>query len=449
MFDNNNQNFNNGDPLFGNVQNNGMNNEFNLEPTSNMNYQNNPYEQISNTNSGYVAPNFNFGSNPGYDMRQNMQTNSVDMPPELGEIKNLNDATVSNAPTMDVLGPMNLMPENLPKSNDLLDAYENGNINVGITNINNQTPEQIQNFGMPNNFNIPTNNYQNNGIDGFNNGIENMSQGMNNDYMMNNINPENYNQNSISQNSYSNTNPLPNVAPITSNYEINGNFNFGSEPTMSSYNPNLVGDSVTNFQNFGNDTSNYEQPSDNFNSNILNNIQSTQDFNNDISNELEIQNNDSNLSSDFDINNLNDNENEGYDALVSDEVNKDEDYSLVSNDSELERVTVEEQKETTESKVDDIVSNETEITDLDLDESYNEPDMLEIMDIDGDETDEVEKTNNEETNEIVNEVEPGSVSKNVEKIKSLIEELKAAGADIDLEEFDFESMYQLIVKLNK
>ena len=34
-------------------------------------------------------------------------------------------------------------------------------------------------------------------------------------------------------------------------------------------------------------------------------------------------------------------------------------------------------------------------------------------------------------------------------IKDLIEELKNNGADIELEEFDFETMYQLIVKLNK
>lgn len=413
MFDNNNQNFNNGNPLFGNVQNNGMNNEFNSEPTSNMNYQNNPYEQMPNTNSGYVAPNFNFGPNPGYDMQQTMQTNPVDMPPELGEIKNLNDATISNAPTMDVLGPMNIMPETLPKNNDLLDAYENGNLNVGVPNISNQMPEQSQNYGMPNNFNIPTNNYQNNSIDGFNNGMGNMNQGMNNDYMMNNVSYENYTQNTVMQNPYSNINPLPNSVPIGNNYDASNNFNPNSDIVIPSYDPTAIGSNDTSFnQNFDNSN--------------LNNMQPTQEFNNDISSDLEVENSDNEMEK---------------------ELSKEpDDSSLVNDESEVTSSDIEELPETNDNIVDNIDSEESEMANLGLDESYNEPDMLEIMDIDSDDSD---KETSESDDESTNLDAPGSVSKNVEKIKSLIEELKAAGADIELEEFDFESMYQLIVKLNK
>ena len=106
-------------------------------------------------------------------------------------------------------------------------------------------------------------------------------------------------------------------------------------------------------------------------------------------------------------------------------------------------------------------NNDTKLTDLGLDESYTEPDMLEIMDIDNEENEksdhaalESKESNTDESINInesqnTNEQLLGSVSKNVQRIKDLIEELKNNGADIELEEFDFETMYQLIVKLNK
>ena len=87
--------------------------------------------------------------------------------------------------------------------------------------------------------------------------------------------------------------------------------------------------------------------------------------------------------------------------------------------------------------------------------------MLEIMDIDNEENEnsdsaslESKESNTDESTNAndkqkSNEQLPGSVSKDVQRIKDLIEELKNNGADIELEEFDFETMYQLIVKLNK
>ena len=94
---------------------------------------------------------------------------------------------------------------------------------------------------------------------------------------------------------------------------------------------------------------------------------------------------------------------------------------------------------------------ETSINDLGLDESYTEPDTLEIMDFENEEDlDEPEEKNEAETSqkeEIT--IEPGSISKNVERIKALLEEIKSSGIDLELEEFDFETMYQLIIKINK
>ena len=50
--------------------------------------------------NGYQMPGIDYNAMPSF------QTETNDIPPELGEIKNLNEATVAQAPTMDVLGPI-------------------------------------------------------------------------------------------------------------------------------------------------------------------------------------------------------------------------------------------------------------------------------------------------------------------------------------------------------
>ena len=101
------------------------------------------------------------------------------------------------------------------------------------------------------------------------------------------------------------------------------------------------------------------------------------------------------------------------------------------------------QKDTSE----DMVSNQsqtetieggTNLSDLGLDDSYNEPDTLDIMDLNEEETS-TEKADDSKL----------STSQMVDKIKDLIENLKSSGAKIDFEEFDFEQMYQLIIKIEK
>ena len=73
--------------------------------------------------------------------------------------------------------------------------------------------------------------------------------------------------------------------------------------------------------------------------------------------------------------------------------------------------------------------------DLENDESEHQPDE--------------EKSKLEEPQKEEVSLEPGSISKSVERIKSLLEEIKSSGIDLKLEEFDFETMYQLIIKINK
>ena len=154
---NNNQNFNNGNNNFGNNPN--MNGGFTSAPGSFKQpwQQNNGYQQpvfdnninnnlnsgpinkapifnnVNTLNNGYPMQNQNGYQMPGidYNAMPSFQTQTNDIPPELGEIKNLNEATVAQAPTMDVLGPMNIMPDTLPNANtDKLDAYENGSLNI-------------------------------------------------------------------------------------------------------------------------------------------------------------------------------------------------------------------------------------------------------------------------------------------------------------------------------
>ena len=76
---------------------------------------------------------------------------------------------------------------------------------------------------------------------------------------------------------------------------------------------------------------------------------------------------------------------------------------------------------------------------------YNEPDSLEIMDLDI--VNEISDENS--SNEEENNNEKTSLSDNIEKIKKLVEEMKTLGIKVELEEFDFESMYQLIIKMEK
>ena len=178
---NNNQNFNNGNAMFSNVpNNNSLNSAPSQEPPMFNNGQNNgfiqPWQMQNNKGQQPVFGNNAFDTN-NYPGENNYMTQPVDVPPDLGEIKNLSDATVASAPTMDVLGPMNIMPETLPPKNDPLDAYENGTLNVNANgfiqpeqdfNVSNQPPSYQPTSPVdPMMQNVVTN--QNVGINSFNN----------------------------------------------------------------------------------------------------------------------------------------------------------------------------------------------------------------------------------------------------------------------------------------
>lgn len=437
MFDNNmnnNDNFNNGTPLFGNNQNNiGMNNE----------YQNGITGFNNNQNGSFVQPwqqnnNIQNSSVQSYDMYNNGMTSnnynssipiSNDIPPDLGEIKNLSDASIASAPTMDVLAPMNVMPESLPPKQDPLDAYENGTLNI---------QNNVPNIDMNVNNSFPQQNYN--------------TQNVNSTYPDNQLNLNNFNSNPNLTNTVS---PIMNTNNNFLNQHSLSVSNSTSENIMETQNPYQTSP-ISTPNNLGYDTVGLQTPN-NFNTN----------------NSLDISlDNNYNLPSYESISNENNypatSENEDYITKEEASNNSDDtqDDSTTTSSSVLIPKEFEEKLEDTEKieesnpifnndesqrlELNSEETTETNLENLGIEAAFSEPDTLEIMDIDND-FEQVSTEVNESLEQDKLDIQEikGSVSKNVQKIKDLISELKKSGVNIELEEFDFESMYQLIVKLKK
>lgn len=446
---NNNQNFNNGNPTFNqnNIGANNMNNSYDGVINTN-NYGAPSYDNMNNNqnfgnqNPVYGNPNLNnnmFNMNinseplfnnqpngmfPGFE-QVNSQIVSSDVPPELDPIKNLNDAVESTAPTLDVLGPMNIMPDVLPQTNDNLDAYENGTYDINNQTLNANPLEQNSYQLGTNNISNPLNNFNNSIIQNINEPIQNF-------------------------------NPVQ-EAPISFSSNINQNSTIPSEfPNLgSSYEP--INTSLGNNINIEQPNNSELPPIDTSLDYGINNDLVTSDSKPEIDsvinpsnlNEAEtpvvnsLDNND-NISDSIALNN-----NRGTESDISDAPDLVQDVTLSESLEENKLDDINEDVQETEDlktnleEISDITLEETNLSDLGLDESYTEPDVLEIMDLENDVKEEAVEESDESS------ISQGLVSKNVEKIKALIEELKASGVDIELEEFDFESMYQLIVKLKK
>lgn len=431
MYDNpnNNQNFNNGvKPLFQNDFNNTNVTDSNFMPQQNGVYQNHEpgFQQQIPQNAfnpsfnnltteqniqGYPQQSIPNQSNINVFPQQFEANIQTDIPPELGEIKNLSDATVSSAPTMDVLNPMNIMPEN-PVPKDPLSAYESGNLN-GFNSMNNNT-YQNQVISQPNNY----------GFNGFQNNLTQPTSTLNPITQVpsfNNLSNEGQ-FNNFGQ--FNSVNSVQQNIPLSQPTVIN-NQNTPLDPMV-----NGLSSSITPANASGND---YNHP----------NLASVQEMDNPFL----AQNN--NLTSQLQTPNLNE-ETKSYNGNLNETLKDNNENSIISESQSVDldskdNVSTEDlsQKDTSE----DMVSNQsqtetieggTNLSDLGLDDSYNEPDTLDIMDLNEEETS-TEKADDSKL----------STSQMVDKIKDLIENLKSSGAKIDFEEFDFEQMYQLIIKIEK
>ena len=385
--------------MFNNDQN--FNNNFNNNTNSFFqNYSNN----IDNQNSDLSKNNFNLE----YQTEQ-------EMPPELGDIKNLSDATVFSAPTMDVLSPMNVMPENIPQQ-DLLDKYENGNLNnfeSSNTTLPNQT-NQEPSFLSPGIIQNTNNSYD----------IDN-NYSVNNDF---NLESSFINSDNISKNV---DGKLPlNLFDNTKDNE------FDVKPPLEEYHKH---------QDNLNDELDSKEESYTILDNKLNNIDQ-QD--NDLIKENDYKIIDNKKLNDEDINltkKPNQQSQDSHDENdIFNEINKEEKEEIQI--SKEEESTSEEQKQEEENENDDyeIVEDKkindddlSQLQDLGIENSYDTEDTLDIMDINEEEQEETENKEEKSTKEIV------------DKIKDLVEELKTDGKDINIEEFDFEKMYQIIIKIDK
>ena len=109
----------------------------------------------------------------------------------------------------------------------------------------------------------------------------------------------------------------------------------------------------------------------------------------------------------------------------NDVLNPEKDYDIIN-----ESIDKKEEK-----PKQDLSEGDNELLELGIDDSYTEPDTLDIM-----EEEPEAKTISLPTEE---------VKKIVDSFKTLVEELKKSGDKIELEEFDFEDMYQLIIKIDK
>ena len=306
-------------------------------------YQNNNMNSINPQTSLFSGNN----SNTLNQVTNSYQNNEpLDVPPQLSEIKNLSDATISYAPTMDVLDPMNIMPEE-KTSVDPLEAYDNGylNSNMNINPSDNQINNNPNSISLNNNVPLPkinNNTYYNTNTSGT---------------LINNSNPLIFNNNQDNLNTKS----------ISNLIQPNNNFN-----TNVDLSKNLISQPTTDLDNnhFSIQSNEESNPDNNINQNKNNNVENTS---------------------------------LPYEIIQNKSLNKD--------------------------------TNENESSFLGLDDEFNN-DSLNMVEI----NDNVAK---EERPEEITEKGTDAL----ERIKALIDNLNKEGKKVDIQEFDFDNLVQLVIKI--
>ena len=141
----------------------------------------------------------------------------------------------------------------------------------------------------------------------------------------------------------------------------------------------------------------------------------------------------------FDLNPLTNNASFESNLSSKEEVEKE---TKENNELEVKNETTDENNSyeiDNKTNLEDNEEKKVNLDDLGLDDVYQEPDSLEIMDLDSeDETKDVKETTEKET-----------LATKIDKIKELLDNLKKDGSNINVEEFDFEDMIQLIIKIEK
>ena len=466
MYDNNeNQNFNNNP--YNNINGAG-------QMQNNMQPQYNNYGQMPNVpqNNGYnnqIVPNqvqennFFGGMNQPNEYNNQMYNNDngQEEPPELPPIQPLSSIQAVDVPDMDALSPMNIMPETLPSPGtpDLvgtpidqpINNATNFDIPVGdmpqndIQYENSMMQPEVQDFnGMmqPANMPYPENTMQQTNIPNSNG----MNQPVNMPYP-NNVIPQNdmqyatgitqptsYPNNDMQTNNnlYSNINqsvnmPYPgNINGQPAGYDVNqvNNMNI---PNSS---PSQLDLGINNLYNSSSELMSNE------NQNISQGPTIPQpvypNINMDMGDVVEEQNLVQQPIQEFEQENSDTSEDSSYNTDISNLLHDiDNSYDSETPDNNVE--------------ISDISLAESDINDLEEEQDNSLGNEAEEVSIDNIETMDLDTDNDTDSD--------GGEAKllvtNVEKIKELVEEIQSTGVSISLEEFDFEEMYQLIIKINK
>ena len=365
---------------------------------------------------------------------------TMDIPPELDDIKNLSDAQKLSGPTLSALDPMNVMPDTNEEPKSKLDLYDNGikfNTDTQDTgNINNEENK----YNLNNNVNPWLNNVDNN-ISSYTS--TNDTYGTNKEDYYN-----------------SNNDSLVN----TSNENNNSSF-FKNTYNVDNYiNSTETDNSVEKKDNENNNNSNIT-----FNSDVVSPIKENNMFNPNNSFNIDINTLPS-LDSDDDYDKINTSSNliqsnqnkiKGLDEIINTDYSSEESEKDEENDNKLGLDNIPdlnsfiiskkedekaETKEESEKEINDYNSLKNDdynvVHDVDLSlPNISKIDTLDDIDNIKDDTDTLEIIDEEEAKEDNNE--------SITKIKKLVTELKNQGELIELEEFDFENTYQLVIKVTK
>ena len=332
------------------------------------------------TNGNYGLP--NNSNNNTTDLAQS------DLPPELGEIKNLSDASISQAPTMDALSPANFTTEDQKLVSDPLDLYEN----KGFISNNNQIDNLVSNQESINNIGSLYNNDLPDDIEG----------------------------------------------KIENNYALKSELNIDSPINLSEF----------NFSNKTTEESKAPKTEPNYNSTSSDFLINKQNYD---SNEFEIINKSlSDVSEEENSNfeSTKETPKEAIDALENDFSSEEsiQGNSVEVNNKSLDDIEIKDDLSLSNLPEKEIDTHQgiTDINDLGIDDAYTEPDSLEIMD-----NDLIDEINEDPVKESEKLKERKEEINCIDEIKGLVEKLQSKGQKIRLEEFDFEMMHQLIIIVEK
>ena len=219
------------------------------------------------------------------------------------------------------------------------------------------------------------------------------------------------------------------MPPVLEPIENLNNENNYVAPSMD-----VLSNEVNNNYNLENDILDSYDRGENLNNLAYNNISSVEGYNTIGNNNVSLnQDYNTNINSDVSLNQDNNINNYNTDFIINQEINSNKNKYNETNDN----FHLLENKEKIIIQDNNFEEKQNLNTELDINKISDTSNELNYEEV-------FSKEDNEQKNE-----EPLLTYKCVEKIAKLVEELKNEGYDIQLSEFDFEKLFQLVIKINK